>query len=90
MHALKIQPSSAPSPEHSDAKPEQPQSLLIGIEEFARLAGLSARTLRRLSHQGLVGPVVVELGRARRWRREEVVSWLNAGCPARDSWKWEE
>jgi predicted DNA-binding transcriptional regulator AlpA len=94
MHALKIQRRTADQaggPEQLAIETrlaEIKETLLIDIEEFARLAGVSSRSLRRLDHQGLVGPSVVELGRARRWRRAEVVSWINAGCPVRDSWEW--
>ena len=30
---------------------------------------------------------LVRLGRSVRWRRDELLAWLEAGCPARDRWE---
>lgn len=32
-------------------------------------------------------PAHVEFGRAHRWRRDEVLAWVAAGCPPRAEWE---
>ena len=54
--------------------------------EAAALLGVSERTWERLSSQGKT-PLPVRLGRSVRWRRQDVMAWLTAGCPSRDIWE---
>jgi excisionase family DNA binding protein len=54
--------------------------LLITSEEVARLMGISERTLWRLLSAGKV-PVPLRFGRNTRWRRSEVLEWIEKGCP---------
>lgn len=66
---------NAPSPE-TTTTPE-----LLPIGEVARLLGCSARHVWRLTDSDRM-PRPVKLGAASRWRRAELMRWLDAGCPA--------
>lgn len=60
--------------------------LLIGIAEVAHLIGLATRTARRKATAGQL-PLPVKIGGTQRWRREEIETWVRAGCPARHRWE---
>lgn len=61
------------------------QSTLMGVNDVAGFLGVSARQVWNLRSQGLL-PEPVRLGRSSRWRRAELVAWIDAGCPALDEW----
>ncbi len=65
-----------------EADTAKPQALLIDIDAVALLINESARTVQRLCDRGDIPPPV-RLGRSRRWRRAEIVEWIEAGCPSR-------
>ncbi len=68
------QPKLAPAPE------------LLDAHAAANLCSLSASTWwRRLAAGDIPGPI--RIGRATRWRREELMGWIRAGCPARRTWE---
>lgn len=54
---------------------------LLPIGEVARLLGCSPRHVWRLADSDRM-PRPVKLGAASRWRRAELLRWLDAGCPA--------
>lgn len=59
--------------------------LLIPDTVAAAMTGISRATWRRLLSTGKVlSPI--RLGRACRWRRAEVVAWIDAGCPDSRTW----
>lgn len=62
----------------------QPEPLLITAEEFAELMQVSVRSVWRLRSAGEI-PEPVRIGGTIRWRREEVLQWIAAGCPPRPS-----
>lgn len=64
---------------------ETPDPLLIPDKEAAALAGVCRATWHRLRAANKVPPAV-RLGRAVRWRREEVIAWIEAGCPDGRTW----
>jgi excisionase family DNA binding protein len=64
------------------------QAVLITMEELARLLAISKRGAERLEAGGGLGPRRVMLGRLVRFRRDEVVDWIAAGCPRREDWNW--
>lgn len=66
-------------------KVDQTEPLLIADTEAARLAGLGRSTWHRLRAAGKVPPPV-KLGRSCRWRRAEIVAWIEAGCPDAKIW----
>jgi len=63
--------------------PTDPDALLYPVEA-AYLMALSDRTLEGLRVRG-GGPVYVRLNRAVRYRRADVVAWINARCFASTS-----
>jgi excisionase family DNA binding protein len=64
------------------------QAALITMEKLARLLAISKRGAERLEAGGGLGPRRVMLGRLVRFRRDEVVDWIAAGCPRRADWNW--
>lgn len=54
---------------------------LLDVREVARLLGVSPRHVIRLASEGRM-PRPIRLGRSVRWSRREIISWLDAGCPA--------
>jgi predicted DNA-binding transcriptional regulator AlpA len=58
--------------------------LLIDAGEFARLLGVSTRTLwRLLAGQQLISPI--KLGGSTRWRLSDVRAWIERGCQPGDA-----
>ncbi len=62
-----------------------PQSLAISAKELARLLGVSLRQVWRLNSAGKL-PKPLRLGGSVRWRRDEIVAFVEAGCPDRQTW----
>jgi predicted DNA-binding transcriptional regulator AlpA len=56
--------------------------LLLDSRELAEHLRWSLRTLRRAQAAGLL-PCPVRVGGSVRWRREEILRWVEAGCPPR-------
>ncbi|MFM7136920.1 MAG: helix-turn-helix transcriptional regulator [Planctomycetota bacterium] len=54
--------------------------VLLDIEGFAGVLGVSSRHLRRMVDAGKA-PQPVRLGGCVRWHRQAVDAWLAAGCP---------
>jgi excisionase family DNA binding protein len=57
-----------------------PMELLITVDEVAAMLSLSPRTVWRRSSTGEL-PAPVRIGGSVRWRRSDIVQWVNAGCP---------
>ncbi len=71
------------TPPWTDSSEPDP-AVLINAEQFARMLGISPRTLwRLLSAQRLIQPI--RLGGSTRWRLEEVRNWIEQGCPSPES-----
>jgi predicted DNA-binding transcriptional regulator AlpA len=62
----------------SDSK-EQP--LLLTAPQVADLCAVSSRTVWRWDSLGLL-PTPVRIAGTTRWRRADVESWVQAGCPS--------
>jgi predicted DNA-binding transcriptional regulator AlpA len=60
-------------------------ALLIPDTAAAALAGVCRATWHRLRAANKLPPAV-KLGRSVRWRREEIVEWIQAGCPDAKVW----
>ena len=58
-------------------------SLLIDIRKLAVLLNRSVASLERDQSAGRL-PKPVRLGGSRQWRRAEIVTWVEAGCPIPD------
>jgi len=63
-----------------------PDPALVDVSTASRLLGISNRHLVRLASQG-AAPAPRKLGRAVRWCRQELMTWLEAGCPTTQSGK---
>lgn len=59
--------------------------MLLTCETLAQRLGVSPRTVRRLDLAGRL-PAPVRIGRAVRWREEEIDRWLESGAPERREW----
>lgn len=64
----------------------QAGALLLSPKNLAFELGVSARTVRRLDMQGKL-PMPIHVGRAVRWRRDEIRRWIDAGAPDRETWQ---
>ena len=62
-------------------------ALALADHEAAALLGCSRSHFRNLHRQGMI-PAPVRLGRSTKWRCNELVDWLNAGCPPLHRWHW--
>jgi excisionase family DNA binding protein len=63
------------------AKPLEPSPLMMTVGEVADALGISTRQVWRLRCKGDI-PEPVNIGRSVRWRRSDVLRWIDAGCPA--------
>ncbi len=64
--------------------PDRPP-LLIDVEELAALLGRSVASLARDDAAGRL-PTPVRLGASKKFRMDEVIAWVAAGCPPRAQW----
>jgi predicted DNA-binding transcriptional regulator AlpA len=60
--------------------------LLISDTVCAHLAGVSRATWHRLRAAGKLPPCVKLSCRVVRWRRAEILAWIEAGCPDGRTW----
>lgn len=75
------------NPPATPARP--PTDLLpacISAFELARMLNCSVRHIERLDASCRM-PAPIRLGRAKRWRLDEIRAWLAAGCPDRRTWE---
>ncbi len=66
---------------NADQKP-----LLIDIVGLGAMLGRSVRSLERDDLAGRL-PRPIRLGHSKRWRRDEINAWVEAGCPKRSAWE---
>jgi predicted DNA-binding transcriptional regulator AlpA len=70
--------------------PPEPPPALIPANEAARLCSISPATFYRKLSAGQIGPRRVRIGTCRgsvRFRRDELVAWIAAGCPDRETFE---
>ena len=65
--------------------PDEQPPLLLPAKVAAKLCSTSERTWRAWDAAGLV-PQPVRIGRSVFWRRTELDSWVEHGCPPRKTW----
>lgn len=64
-----------------DDGPENSRApLLISVSELATILKCSTRTIWRLDSAGSLPPPV-RFGGQVRWRYQEIIDWINQGCP---------
>ena len=60
----------------------KPGPELLDDAESAHLCGISRRSVRRLTSAGdFPQPIKMAGLRATRWRRSDLMAWIEAGCP---------
>ncbi|UCC30848.1 MAG: helix-turn-helix domain-containing protein [Phycisphaerales bacterium] len=64
----------------------EPECVALSAGQVARLLAISVRHVWKLHASGRL-PVPIRLGRSVRWRRQELLAWLDADCPPRDRWE---
>ena len=65
------------------AKAPSNEPILITSTELAHMMSISLRSLWRLRSAGKL-PEPVRLGGSVRWRREQLLDWIDSGCPDQD------
>lgn len=58
--------------------------LMMTAEELSETLCISLRQVWRLKAKGDI-PQPVNIGRSVRWRRADILQWIEAGCPPRSS-----
>ena len=56
------------------------ETALLDVKEASRLCSISAPMLYKLNAAGNL-PAPIKIGKLMRWRRKEILKWINAGCP---------
>jgi predicted DNA-binding transcriptional regulator AlpA len=63
------------------------EAVLVPDTVAAALCGISRAHLHDLRSAGKWGPEAIRLGRKVLYRRHEVLSWIDAGCPDAATWR---
>ena len=58
--------------------------MMMSADEIATCLGISSRTVWRLKAKGDL-PKALKIGRAVRWKKSDILEWIEQGCPASDS-----
>ena len=64
----------------------RPESLLLSDAQAAQLIGIGRRTFRRHDAAGKP-PQAVKVGGLTRWRRSDIVQWIELGLPPREKYE---
>lgn len=62
------------------ATEDREQAVLLDVQAVAQMLGCSPRHCYRLADGGRM-PRPIKLGALVRWRRQQLLDWLDAGCP---------
>jgi excisionase family DNA binding protein len=57
------------------------ESLLLTPRDVASMLGVSLTTVWRLKAIGQL-PRTVHIGKSQRWKRSDIIEWLDTGCPS--------
>ena len=61
--------------------------LLFDARESAGFLGIGRTLFLSMHSSGRLGPSPIRLGRRTLWCKNELKTWVSAGCPARARWK---
>jgi len=64
---------------------ERSPALLLKAEEVGKLLGIHRASVWAKSEKGEI-PSPVRFGRCTRWRRQEILDWIEVGCPTMKKW----
>ncbi len=81
--------TNTPVPKDVEQSENMPRMdpLLLDALAAAAFIDVSRATFWKLHASGKI-PLPLRLSqRVVRWRKEELVAWVRAGCPSRDKWK---
>ena len=56
------------------------ESALVDVKEAARMCSISASMLYKLNVAGVL-PKPIKLGKLLRWKRQDILEWIDQGCP---------
>ncbi len=74
------------APDNQDAPANREgESAMMDVREAARLCSFSESMIYKLNRAGKMPPPI-RIGTLLRWRRRELLEWIEAGCPG-DGWK---
>jgi len=64
------------------------EPIFVGLEDAAKMLGISLSTFKQLDKRGGVGPMPVQIQTIKRtlYRTDELRRWALAGCPIREKW----
>jgi predicted DNA-binding transcriptional regulator AlpA len=68
-----------------ETRAQESTPLAVAAKEVGKLVGISIRQVWRLNSSGKL-PKPIRLGGSVRWRRDEIVAFVAAGCPDRKVW----
>ncbi|MDR0363305.1 MAG: helix-turn-helix domain-containing protein [Planctomycetota bacterium] len=68
-----------------EAKQEN-ADILVTVDEAAEMCKVCRAAFYRMCAAGKT-PARIKLGRSTRWRRQELLDWIKAGCPSREKWE---
>ena len=65
------------------------EPILVGLEDAAKMLGISPSTFKALDRKGGIGPMPVQIQTVKRtlYEVDELRAWARAGCPIRAKWK---
>lgn len=66
--------------------PPEDADIMILAGDVARMCRISRAMLYKLHAAGKM-PRGVKLGNLTRWRKQEILAWIKAGCPSREKWE---
>jgi predicted DNA-binding transcriptional regulator AlpA len=62
------------------------QPILVSKKSLALMIGYSTRSISRKQSAGLL-PRPVRMHGPKRWVREEIIEWVQVGCPTQVEWE---
>jgi predicted DNA-binding transcriptional regulator AlpA len=63
-------------------------SVLIDPVQLGKILGVSRSKVYEMNSSGVLGPMPIKLGRSTRWRKSEVLAWIDSdpSCMPRTQW----
>lgn len=63
------------------------EPLLLDIQQLCACLSIARPTYYKIAASGVFGPLPIKLCRKVLYRRDEIESWVRAGCPHRKVWQ---